>query len=457
MKKIIRLLFLASFALLQPLCATAQEFIKEPIHLKKNRSIIREISRENWLVYSEYDYFAWFSWITENGIFFDYTVSSNWMDALIISDIEILDRKIVYYCGIRHNMNSNTRKGVFGYFDLSSFTTGSSYNEVELPTQLINDNIYPEKIDIYTVGDTVHLVMVANTPMGGGGAKPHNGTIIEAISQGLFPASWDIYYAQNSTLRYDDIAVTENYVVATARNTSTNAGYTVSFNKSTTSSSFIPLTSPYTHPHSAYFFHANDTILIEACEHDYYATVTYSNDIAPNGAVAVYAHNPTGLYATIYMPPLPGVDPLLQVRDIKYNPYRKTLNLLQHFKHHDTITSAIFHLDTTLANPANYPTSVLGHAYYNKHKLSSIDRLLYKPNHIIASGHSTNPEWHLLFIYQIREDLYGHCTDSITNTCNTIDKKTVDVQFDFITNRLPSDTILKDRYNGKIKIENICE
>ncbi|MBP5677198.1 MAG: hypothetical protein J6W88_01730 [Bacteroidales bacterium] len=460
MKNNIRLFFFAAIAVLIPLCSIAQEFIKEPLHLKKDNSMIREISRGCWLVYSHYDYFAWFTLVDENNIFVHHTYNSGlcFGGDIVISDFEILGKDMVYYCGKRYVCDSNAWKGVFGYFDLSTFTSLSSFSEVELPEL---NGVFPEKIDFYVVDGNIHLVMVANTPATGGDAKPTTGVIIEAIGTGINPTTnWQINYAINGTLRYDDIAVTDNYVVATARNISQNHGYVVSFNKSTSSACFISSIGlsyyPNGYPHSAYYYSANDTILIEACEKDYYATVTYSTDPSINGTV-VYAHNPSGLYAKIYMPPLSGVDPLLQVRDIKYNPYGKTLNLLQHFRYNGQLSSAIFHLDTTLVNPPSMPTNVYGNAF-RYHKLSSIDRLLWNSNHIIASGHIVYPEeWNLLLVYQHEENVFRHCTNPITNTCFTIDKGNNTFYFVFSTPHYDSEVNQIMIEHWEHKIMNVCD
>lgn len=423
----------------------AQEFIEEPIHAKKYSSIIREISKENWLVYSPYDDFAWFTWIDHIGQVFKQTHSAHYTNALQVSDFEILDREYVFYCGRRRDSIGGAWHGVFGHFALSNFMTGNTFNEFKF-----EDDIYPEKLEVFRVEDEVHLAMVGKkraskfTPLG---------VIIDAYGFGSLPTSWNVKMAERETLKYDDIAVTNNYVIVTSRDTTHNYGYIVSFLRPGPSSSFLPpISCNYSHYMAPY--DVADTLLIEACDGDFIATATYSSSFNRN---IVTAYNNTTLYATVTMPLLAGVSPILQIRDIKYNPFNKTLNLLQHFLYDGELSSVIFHLDSSLANPSNYPAQIKGNAFVY-HKLSSIDRLFFNPNHVIASGHEMFPvenQW--LKIYQHKESHYENCTKEIINECSFFGKENMEFTPRLEISNPRIGHIVQPRENNEGIIKNICK
>lgn len=387
----------------------AQEFIDEPTGIKKHASIIREVREDSWLVYTTYDDFAWFTWVDHGSLSYLQTHTLQNMNTLQVSDFEILDGEYVFYCGRRRDYVGGPWKGVFGQFTLTDIITGNTFDEFTIEL-----DVWPTKLEVFRVRNEVHLAMVANPSLNRVSKPTPKGYIFDAYGTGSYPSSWNIKCAANDTLIYDDIAVTEKYVIATGRDALYgNDGYIVSFDRPLPGSYFIPSVS-CVYPHFKVPYDVADTVLIEACDSDYVATATYS--MATNSIVVTAYHNTT-LYATVMMHPLSGVSPLLQIRDIKYNPFSRTLNLLQHFLYNGEFSSVIFHLDPSLANPGVYPTTVKGNAFID-HKLSSIDRLLYNPNHIIASGHEMYPvENTWLLVYQHRELLYGNCSRIFDNEC----------------------------------------
>lgn len=92
------------------------------------------------------------------------------------------------------------------------------------------------------------------------------------------------------------------------------------------------------------------------------------------------------------------------------------------------------------------------------HKLSSIDRLFFNPNHVIASGHEMFPvenQW--LKIYQHKESHYENCTKEIINECSFFGKENME-----FTPRLEISNphILptpEPRENNEGIIKNICK
>lgn len=443
-----KLLFAAT-CIVMPAFSYAQEFIDEPIGIKKHISIIRESGEDNWLVYTNYDDFACFTWVDHSSMSYNQTLALQNMNTLQVSDFEILDGEYVFYCGRRFDDQEGSWNGVFGQFAISDIMSGNTFDEFNF-----DSDVWPTKLEVFRVRGEVHLAMVGKAPSSSGESKPTcRGYILDAYGTAPLPSSWSIRYAANETLIYDDIALTEKYVIATGRDTTHgNDGYIVSFNRPLPSLFFVP-SSNCVYPHFKSPYDAADTVLIEACESDYVATATYS---VSTNSIVVTAYDNTTLYATVMMPPLNGVDPLLQIRDIKYNPFSKTLNLLQHFLYAGEFSSVIFHLDSSLSSPGTYPTTVKGNAFID-HKLSSIDRLLYNPNHVIASGHEMYPvEKTWLKLYQHRELYYRNCSRLFDNECFYHDKDNREIGFLLETRRLDAISNRPPRIDNAFYVDPIC-
>ncbi len=204
--------------LLFPLSSTGQELIRE-CNVKGDPSLIRARTNNVWMIYYEDDVWgACFANVTSSGTTADF-ISVSPLIAHVY-DFEILD-DIVYFCGTSAN---NT--AVMGYFSLTNFPMTPVYTcTIPLMSSC-------RKLEVGYLNGTRHVVMTGDAILG-------TSHIVDARDMGSNQWNFIISYFNDKINIYDDVAITDNYVVISARDTSKN-GYFYRFDYPANNTSLLP-------------------------------------------------------------------------------------------------------------------------------------------------------------------------------------------------------------------------
>lgn len=405
MKKIVLSLLLTAAAF----SATAQDFIGAPQEIKDSRSVVREVNKGIWLTANYYDG-------NQMGCFFlnDANPSpTNYYDAgyLVVHDLEVLNEQTAFYCGERYNYRcyqigqkdsgfvpEDTLYTIVSYDTMGNYVYVKRVCAVMGYFQMNLDSLFLynfheitnfqqilfrcfDKLELLPVNDGLHVLMTGTVLQG-------YGCLLDAA---FFPGPqiWEFNgrIAHDGTF-FDDVAITDNYIVASRRNPVNDSGYIEYHDRP------ISITQPAVF--GGYVvelkldFTVDDTLLLEHCDKDFFATATYSQ--GDNGIV-ISGFYGTSQYGTVVLPLFPTLNPLQQLIDIKYDSTIQVLALLQHFLYMGDTSSVVWHLSP------KYINAMSGNVYYGQN-LFSIDRRNQNPGHIIASGHRGNENSWLINHYQ---------------------------------------------------------
>lgn len=432
MKKIVLALFLTAAAF----SATAQEFIRSYQHVKDSRSVVREVDENAWLTANYYDG-------NRMGVFFlsDLTSSTYFYDAgwLIVHDLEILNDQFAFYCGERYNyrcyqigqkdsgfvpedtlytiISYDTMgnyvyvkrvRAVMGYFqmDLDNLTLYDFHEVADFRYYLFRCF---SKLELLPVVDGIHVLMTGTTKWG-------NGSLLDATSPTPGNLSWKFYIdTTNDGTIFDDVAVTDNLIVATRRDPSHWYGF-IDFHGCPVDITMSTI-SGYTMTEQLNYS-VNDELLLEHCEQDTFATATCA---LSDSKIMISSFVANNHLATVDLPLFPVLNPLQQLIDIKYDNTLQVLALLQHLLYYGDTSSVIWHLSPRLIQ--NSGGTISGNMY-REENLASIDRQKHNPGYVIASGHPGAYDSWLIYLYQHEIDGQKKCSEIIYTECKYIEYKT---------------------------------
>ena len=416
---------------------SAQEFILEPQSIKDTRNIVREVEKNVWLAANYYDG-------NQMGCFFlNDNVSSNFTayDAgfLIVHDLEVLEGKTAFYCGERrsyrhyslHQKDSSYIPEDDEYTIIGYDTLGGQwvivkrtravmgYFSIDVPNRALYDfyemSYFPnfhfrdfDKLELLPVSDGIHVIMTGITRDG-------HGSLLDAATSSVGASLWDytIDTTTDGTL-YDDVAITDKYVVVSRRKPLISAGAIDYYYCS--SSYSLPTVGGNTTmvelSHSV-----NDTLLLEHCEEDAFVAATYSQ--SENGIV-VSAFNAMTELAHLRIPLSSTINPIQQLVDIKYDE-KQVLGVLQHDLNNDyDTTSIIWHLF-----PSHLPYGGIVYGKkYDRENLYSLDRQKNNLGLFIASGHRERDSG----IYRLYQHEVGpdeQCSKIVWQECTAVNAKTL--------------------------------
>lgn len=189
----------------------SQEYIRGSEHyLLTDTSIVRTIGVDSVILYNSYNTSS-FMIVTPGAT----SINTWYIKPVFVNDFEVVG-KSVYFCG--YKLEDNVKKAVFGSFNLNYFAADTlQYYVLDSCTEL-------KKLDhyLYTEGLTYwerHLVMTGTT---GGRSDVLAHTVIGATvpASPLPPFTFsgcDVYFSDNEDENFDDVAVTDNYVVVSTR------------------------------------------------------------------------------------------------------------------------------------------------------------------------------------------------------------------------------------------------
>lgn len=195
------LLFFSSFNLY------GQEKIRETIdYLICDTSIVREVSKDIILNYNHTNSTSTFMMVNN--------IASNtitmYIEPLFINDFEIYF-DWVFFCGYTFvDESESTKKAIVGYFPLGLFPVSS------LNYYVYDDYKEFKKLDVYETAQkqkeqNIHLVMTGSTE------GIHSNAIVD-MAIFATPTTFAPFITKDKNENFDDVAVTESYIVVSSRN-----------------------------------------------------------------------------------------------------------------------------------------------------------------------------------------------------------------------------------------------
>lgn len=185
--------------------AIGQEYIRGTVEKSFcDTSIIRERTSDSVFVYYSDSRNSLFMLVTPTSIYVP-TVS---LGSYYVNDFDIFGNRI-YFCG--YLLDNGQKKAMFGSFLLTSFPYCSfSCCILDTCTEL-------RKLDVYRVGIDpdfdVHLAMTGTT-------GTRSDVIVDRVVSSNFPYMYppcNVYFSNNETESFDDVAVTDKYIVVSSR------------------------------------------------------------------------------------------------------------------------------------------------------------------------------------------------------------------------------------------------
>lgn len=337
--KVLKKTFIKSCILLctlfmSSISALAQgDFIYEIHNLDPKNAIVRYWRENQYVIYSEDGVDSYFSLVDYSAM----TCTSFKCKYLGVHDFEI-DGKDVFFCG-----NDGTEP-IFGYFNIPTlFSSGLGMNKIGMGGWLTSSNderiIDLNKLEMHRVSDGNRVYMIGESEFV---ASPtvtrHTHCIVDMrynVSSGWF---YNFVQEKSATVLYDDVAITDNWVVVVARKNGTYAHYTHSFPKpsmvgpTVLPSGFVPYY--YGGTSNGYYTDPNHPLLLEHLFGDYYAMSEYTYvdfGVFPwdrGSTVSVYSTASMPLQRT-YISQGHNDTAYWKQKDLRYNPNVNKLYLLQ--------------------------------------------------------------------------------------------------------------------------------
>lgn len=368
---------LALLSLLPP-SAAGQELIRE-CNVKGEPSLVRACSENVWMVYYEDGFGPSFAKVTSTGA----TADNIWLIGLIahVTDFEIVNN-ILYFCGISAN---NT--AVMGYFSLTNFPSTLVYT---CTVPMISNC---RKLEAGYFNGTRHVLMV--------GDALGTSHIIDARDMGSNQWNFNISTYSSEDDFYDDVAVTDNYVVISARDT---AGKARLYRFNYPAANF-PLLPQYNVSYMIPNHSCQGEVLLDRCVGD---TVAYLTRTSSTGFAVGICSMP-GNFLACHIRLASNTNPF-ELKDIKYNASVRHADAMMYDLANGS--TSIFHITHPIIlgglTPWIISYSYTGHLFNNQ-KLMSLDAL--SNGRFIASGSGFN-ETGLLDIYRYKYDTWLLCFNS---------------------------------------------
>lgn len=197
MKKIVLLVFWSFLAL----CGSVncQVFTKE-IQIMGDSSVIRRITTDKWMVYSNYKGTTRFYAVSASG------ATANYLQ-ISVKDTHIYDFQIikdtVFFCGYV-NVNGTTQ-ALLGYFPLAGFPN------VTVKCKTFDYLKSFRKMAVFTAGEQIHVVMTSTKSIN------NAGTMVDA--RRVAGNSWEVNTVDNMlvTETFDDVIVTSKHIIFSSR------------------------------------------------------------------------------------------------------------------------------------------------------------------------------------------------------------------------------------------------
>ena len=218
--KKIRYMIMIAFGVTLPLTTLAQDLTRVIQGAKVDSLILRNYYPTNeWLLYNNHEnYYFTFGKMNSTGTSFNFL---NVQKNIDVKDMFVY-RDTLFFCGRIFDSMTMVYKGLMGYFKINPMPT-SSINYIMMDSlSCLN------KIEVYKMASTLHMAVV-------GTHQTNYSVLVDAYMDNYFGNStnWQVKWATISDMNaiFDDITITNSYVVASARVPDSTAAYLCFFEK----------------------------------------------------------------------------------------------------------------------------------------------------------------------------------------------------------------------------------
>ena len=383
--------------LLVPNVSFCQEFIKAT-KVQCDTTLVREVSENQWLACSYDGMNSVFTMVGTS----TYAPTLALPNYYYISDFEIYN-DTVYFCGW---IDSSFGVALFGYFSLLTFQPSTVFC---CHISVLN-RLY--KLAVFNNEGKPHVVFT--------GDKYKNRPVLaDAISPS--PDLWYFNYLYNAEidfLIYDDVAVTDNFIIATSRIFDLDSGIIHYFDKPL---SYTTIFYPHYVTYRSVQYKTYSPILVTACTEDYFATLCKDGVASFVMSKYQWLNDDYSLESSLNYG---------NCRDINYNADSNSVEVLVYEKNIKYGGSLALHY-----SPLSYSfPSIPAHVYYY-HSLHSIDYLNNNPKCFISSGINMG----LLHLYKYEYDSWSLCPKEYT-----IDVKRIDNHGEYYSRINSPELIIKE-------------
>ena len=344
--------------LLIPLSSSGQELIRE-CNVKGEPSIVRACIENVWMVYYEDAFGPTFAKVTSTGA----TADNICLYGLIahVADFEIVNN-ILYFCG-----TSLSNTAVMGYFSLTNFPSTLVYT---CAVPLISNC---RKLEAGYLNGTRHVVMI--------GDALGTSHIVDARDLGSNQWNFNISTYSSGDDLYDDVALTDNYVVISSRDTAHDSAHLYRLSYPAANSPLLPQYSiSYMIPNHS----CQGEVLLDECVGD---TIAYLTRTSSTGFAVGICSMPVN-FLTCNIRLASYTNPF-ELVDIKYNSSARRADAMMYDL--STGNTSIFHIIHPIISgglsPWIFSYPYTGHLFNNQ-KLMSLDALVN--GRFIASGTGFN-------------------------------------------------------------------
>lgn len=253
-----------------------------------------------------------------------------------VHDFEI-DEDEVFFCG------NDASAPLFGFFKISTlFSSGTGMYTIGMGGWYTSQERILDltKLDFYHLSDGVHIFMVGKSEYVTPDETRQTRCMVD-MRRDYMGWNYDVAQEQYAVYYYDDITVTDNYVVVIGHKNGSNGHYSTPYLLPASASNSLWTSSPYSatyYSSGGGYYCYNDPhrpVMIERLPNDYYAVVAYAGigfgtGIVDRGTV-IYIYEPVynncvfrcyisqGFADTAYW----------ELRDFRYNDSTERLYLLQ--------------------------------------------------------------------------------------------------------------------------------
>ena len=397
-KKNIKIIVIA-VALFLPYWSTAQDLIRRVNISEPNFALVRQLSGQaKWIECYDFRDIYPYTGSSYFGLFDTVGNTNHFMicdQSIDVYDMELVGNTL-YFCGSKYDGLSVSRKGVMGYYDITS-----------MPTPTINYILYDslttlKKLDYYMLYATKHVVMVGT----GRNGKDY---IVDAYhySNPLYPnnTSWGKAwtYITNDNTKFDDIAVVDTNVVVSARFSDSSVAYLCYIRKNTMidrpffSGSVIGTKKIKADPKGPVLLMAgNYDTLYAFFRNSYYLQIHQLKG----------THELTAKRIMVDLP-LPFFTNTLELLDVCTDFNRRNLGVLLG-KRNSSIDYKVYHIPTSKVSSGG---TITGHIFnVDNDRVFSLGRSWKNNRTIAAGGHFDGA------FYEVQNNVTGNCFSTFSST-----------------------------------------
>ena len=242
-----------------------------------------------------------------------------------VQDFEILNG-LVYFCGIYAN------HPYIGHFDIAQLFggTGDYYFCGLFPAPTSGQITYPHKLDVFTAAGENHVVVVGESQSSAAAGLIPTTFVMDFVTNlnGTYISAQFVQDSGNVD-HFDDVAVTDDYVVTIENKTDGNAHYMRLYDRPVAAGQNIFSTSLWnTYYYSQGIYFPESDFLVRHLSGNTFATVCHTNSYGQHGA-AYSVYDGSNLLFRYYTPQGTALGTGWKLNELSYNQYSQALSLLQ--------------------------------------------------------------------------------------------------------------------------------